>query len=81
MSIWGATGLGAYDEVAKLLNNDRHLVAAKDRGGQTPLHIAAGCGHLSIVSGFCSMRAQTLMRGIAAQPHRCIWRPERAIWK
>lgn len=49
MSIWGATGLGAYDEVAKLLKNDRHLVAAKDRGGQTPLHIAAGCGHLSIV--------------------------------
>lgn len=49
MSIWGATGLGAYEDVVNLLKQDRHLVAARDHGGQTPLHIAAGSGHPSIV--------------------------------
>jgi len=48
MSIWGATGLGVYEQVADILKNNRQLVAAKDHAGQTPLHIAVGTGHLSI---------------------------------
>lgn len=49
MSIWGATGLGTYEEVAKLLKDNPRLVAAKNHSGQTLLHVAVGYGHPSIV--------------------------------
>lgn len=48
-SVWGATGLGLDEDVAELLKANRQIVASRDRGGSTLLHLAAGRGHTSVV--------------------------------
>jgi ankyrin repeat protein len=57
-----APDMGSLDEVAQLLLDHGADVHARDKSGNTPLHLAATCGHLEVVRKLLKLNAEVNSR-------------------